>query len=76
MQQLNTVSDGVTTLTISKKQRPYGNAFTQYKQIEQREPDEVQAYVLCTSTSSEPGRIYFVAYSKATGTLIECYTVN
>ena len=77
MQQQNVVSANGFTIKVSKKQLPFGNNFVQHKAIaEQPEPNEVQAYVLCTANSKEPGRIYFVAYSKTTSELIECYTVN
>jgi hypothetical protein len=76
MQKTNTVcADGVT-LTIAKKHLPFGNTFVQHSVLAQEEPNEVQAYVKCTSASKEPGRIYFVAYSKATGKLMECYTID
>lgn len=67
--------DGVT-IKVSKKQLPFGNNFVQSSILVQEEPNEVQAYVTCTQNSREPGRIYFVAYSKANGELIECYTMN
>lgn len=60
---------------VKAQQLPFGNNFVQTKVIQQEEPNEVQAYVTCTQNSREPGRVYFVAYSK-TGELIECYTVN
>lgn len=71
---LNTVKNAEGfTITVAKKQRPFSNDFTQIKVLESEEPDEVQAYVKCTANSKEPGRVYFVAYSKTTGALIECY---
>jgi hypothetical protein len=77
MQQQNVVNANGFTIKVSKKQLPFSNNFVQYKAIaEQHEPNEVQAYVQCTANSNEPGRIYFVAYSKTDGKLIECYTVN
>ena len=76
MQKTNTVCGDGVTLTIAKKHLPFGNTFVQHSVLVQEEPNEVQAYVKCTSASKEPGRIYFVAYSKATGELMECYTIN
>jgi hypothetical protein len=76
MQKTNTLcADGVT-LKVNKKHLPFGNTFVQHSVLVQEEPDEVQAYVVCTATSREPGRIYFVAYNKADGALLECYTIN
>ena len=76
MQKTNVVCGDGFTLKVKKTQLPFSNNFVQYKVIEQVEPSEVQAYVKCTANSKEPGRIYFVAYSKATGELLECYTLN
>ena len=73
--QNTVVADGVQ-IVVQKQHLPFGNTFVQHSTFAQEEPNEVQAYVKCTATSKEPGRIYFVAYSKATGELIECYTVN
>lgn len=74
MQAINAVADGGGfIITVAKKQRPFSNDFVQIKVLESEEPGEVQAYVKCTDSSKEPGRVYFVAYSKATGELIECY---
>ena len=73
---LNTVTADGVTITVSKKQLPFGNDFVQHSTFAQEEPNEVQAYVQCTANSKEPGRIYFVAYSKVNGQLIECYTIN
>jgi len=76
--QINTVKnyEGFT-IVASKKHLPMGNNFLQQVVIcEQPEPNEVQAYVKCTANSKEPGRVYFVAYSKTTGALIECYTID
>ena len=68
-------ADGIV-LNISKKQRPLGCDFIQQTIIaEQPNPNELQAYVLCAPNSRDPGRIYFVTYSKK-GKLVECYTVN
>jgi hypothetical protein len=72
----NVVSANGFAIKVSKAQLPFSNNFVQIKDIEQVEPNEVQTYVKCTSNSNEPGRIYFVAYSKATGELVECYTTN
>jgi len=69
----NVVSANGFAISVKKAQRPFSNNFVQIKNIEQVEPNEVQAYVKCTANSKEPGRVYFVAYSKATGELIECY---
>ena len=76
MQKTNTVCGDGVTLTKAKKHLPFGNTFVQHSVLVQEELAEVQAYVKCTSASKEPGRIYFVAYSKATGELMECYTIN
>jgi hypothetical protein len=73
---LNTVTADGFTLKVSNTQLPFGNTFVQHSTFAQEEPNEVQAYVKCTANSREPGRIYFVAYSKINGKLIECYTVN
>ena len=73
---LNTVCADGFTLKVNKKNLPFGNTFVQHSVLVQEEPAEVQAYVKCTSASREPGRVYFVAYSKATGALLECYTLN
>jgi len=76
MQKTNVVcADGVS-VKVNKKNLPFGNTFIQHSTFTQPEPAEVQAYVKCTSTSREPGRVYFVAYKIATGELMECYTVN
>ena len=72
----NVVCASGFAIKVSKKELPFGNNFVQIKDIEQVEPNEVQTYVLCTSDSKEPGRIYFVAYSKKDGELLECYTTN
>ena len=72
----NVVSANGFAISVKKTQRPFSNNFVQIKNIEQVEPNEVQTYVLCTQDSNEPGRIYFVAYSKQTGELVECYTTN
>jgi hypothetical protein len=52
-----------------------GCDFIQQVIAEQSNPNELWAYVLCAPNSRDPGRIYFVAYSKK-GKLVECYTVN
>ena len=72
----NVVIGNGVKLAIANKQRPFSNNFVQHSVIEQVEPNEVQAYVKCTTDSKEPGRIYFVAYCKFTGQLMECYTIN
>ena len=76
MQKTNTVCGDGVTLTIAKQHLPFGHTFVQHSVLVQEEPNEVQAYVKCTSASKEPGRIYFVAYKIATGELMECYTIN
>ena len=76
MQKTNTICADGFTLNVNNEHLPFGNTFVQHSVLVQEEPDEVQAYVQCTSTSKEPGRIYFVAYSKANGQLVECYTIN
>ena len=76
MQKQNTVSANGVTIAVSNTQLPYSNNFVQHSTFAQEEPNEVQAYVKCTANSKEPGRIYFVAYSKQNGKLIECYTIN
>ena len=69
----NVVSANGFAIKVSKAELPFGNNFVQINSIEQVEPNEVQAYVKCTANSKEPGRVYFVAYSKVNGELIECY---
>lgn len=75
--QVNTVSAGPYTITVAGKQRPFSNDFTVVSAhvTKYNGQDEIAARVLCTASSKEPGREYFVQYSTA-GVLQECSTLN
>jgi hypothetical protein len=74
MQNVITVP-GLLTLTVTKRNRPYGNNFTQKKFITVNEDNFVELTVTCTSDSNEPGRIYFCEYTTK-GKLVSCCTLN
>jgi hypothetical protein len=69
----NTVAAGQYTVTVAKKELPFGNNFTvntaavkQYKG-----KDELHCVVTCTPNSREPYMQYFCIYS-VKGKLIAC----
>ena len=73
----NTITAGNYTIKAAKKHRPFGNSFTVLNAavVQYEGQDEIAAHVLCTNSSKEPGRKYFVQYNTA-GELMECNTTN
>ena len=73
----NTINAAHYTLTISKANRPYKNSFTQKRAsiIQLAGEDIIDAVVVCTERSEEPGRIY-ACYFNTKGKLIACDTLN
>ena len=75
--QTNTVTAGPYTIVVKGSNRPFGNNFVvQRASIVQYEGvDEVEAIVLCTTDSKEPGRLY-LCYFSTKGVLEGCNTLN
>jgi hypothetical protein len=77
MQVVNTVSAGPYNFKVTDGNRPFSNNFVvqNAKVVQYKGQDEVACVVRCTEDSKEPGRTYFVQYSKD-GVLYECNTLN
>ena len=74
--QVNTVSTGPYNFTVTNKNRPFGNNFVVQKAlVSEFDENEVEAVVLCTADSREPGRTYYCIYSTK-GSLLSCSTLN
>jgi hypothetical protein len=77
MQAINTVTAGEYNFVVKGEHRPFSNDFVvqSAKVVQYAGQDEIACVVLCTDTSKEPGRVYFVQYSTK-GRLQECNTLN
>ena len=77
MQAINTVTAGEYNFVVKGEDRPFSNDFVvqQANITKYNGQDEIACVVLCTDTSKEPGRVYFVQYSTK-GRLQECNTLN
>lgn len=75
--QVNTVTAGEYNFVVTGSNKPFSNDFVvkSAKVVKYKGQDEIACVVLCTDTSKEPGREYFVQYSKD-GMLYECNTLN
>ena len=75
----NTVVTPFTTIKVSKRNLPFGNTFVQRKFVRTERTrngrNAVVAYVTCTPTSKEPGRVYMCVFTEK-GTLLSCITAN
>ena len=75
----NTVTTPFVTLTVTKKNLPFGNTFVQRKFIRTERTrngrNAIVVTVACTATSKEPGRVYMCKYTEK-GRLLACTTAN
>lgn len=64
---LNTVTNGTAAVQVNKKNLPFKNNFKQRDFVRMERTrngrDAIVARVVCTSDSSEPGRVYVVCYT-------------
>lgn len=73
----NGVHAGPYNFIVKGSNRPFGNNFVLQRAtvVQYEGQDEVEAVVLCTNDSKEPGRLY-LCYFSTKGKLEGCNTLN